>query len=341
VPANFASGSQFLFRHDSVRPTLAKRTSQKHAGQHSNTLLHVSVVLYRIAGGFNAACWPGTTNLSPEIKMLLSLLSGPDSFRAYRRPVSFYALLIAAVSFCPALKAQQAVPTDKDLPDAPSASGSSVPAAPAGPRQSAANGLPSWIVLKPQTPAQKFGAATQSNFSIPSLVFAAAGAGITQAQDFYPEFHQGAAGYGRYLWHGFADQTVNGYMTEFVLPVALHQDTRYYRLGYGTFWKRSAYSLSRLAVTRSDQGRQEFNTSEILGSGMAASISSTFYPERERTFSIVGQRWAGNVAGDALGLLFKEFSPEIGSALGNVVHLRRHSKAITDDPMASQSQTHP
>jgi hypothetical protein len=124
---------------------------------------------------------------------------------------------------------------------------------------------------------------------------------------------------------------VDSYTTAFVLPVILHQDSRYYRLGHGTFWKRSGYSLSRLLITRSDQGAAEFNTSEVLGSGIAASISSAYYPERERTFSIVGQRWAGNLAGDGLGLLLEEFSPEIGRAMGNVVPFQSHRKRNSDD----------
>jgi hypothetical protein len=118
--------------------------------------------------------------------------------------------------------------------------------------------------------------------------------------------------------------------TLFVLPVILHQDSRYYRLGHGTFWKRSGYSFSRLLITRSDQGAAEFNTSEVLGSGIAASISSAYYPERERTFSIVGQRWAGNLAGDGLGLLLEEFSSEIGRAMGNVVPFHSRRKRNSD-----------
>ena len=186
-------------------------------------------------------------------------------------------------------------------------------------------------VLLPQTAVQKLVAATQGNFSYPAFILAAAGAGAAQATAMYPEFHSGGAAYARYFWHGFADQTVDFYTTTFVLPVILHQDSRYYRLGHGTFWKRSGYSFSRLLITRSDQGAAEFNTSEVLGSGIAASISSAYYPERERNFSIVGQRWAGNLAGDGLGLLLEEFSPEIGRAMRDVVPFHSHRKRNSYD----------
>jgi hypothetical protein len=277
--------------------------------------------------------------------MRLSLLRSLGSFRSSRRSASLYVLLMVALPLYPGLKAQQAALAGKDLPDAPSALSPNVSAVQSRPgmasQEPSSSVASSATLLKPQTATQKFSGTTQDIFSIPALVLTAAGAGTTQAQNLYPEFHQGGAGYGRYLWHGAADQITNGYLTEFVMPVVLHQDARYYPLGYGSFWKRSAYSLSRLVVTRSDQGTKQFNTSMILGSGIASSISSAYYPQREFTLSGVGDRWISNLAGDAVGVLFKEFSPEIGSGLGTVAHLGRHPRANTGDPIASPSQDHP
>lgn len=93
-----------------------------------------------------------------------------------------------------------------------------------------------------------------------------------------PEFHQGAAGYARYYWHTFADQTDENYMVEFVFPTVLHQDGRYYTLGQGGIVKRLAYSFSRVLITRTDSGSETFNASEILGAGAASGISNFYYP---------------------------------------------------------------
>ena len=56
-------------------------------------------------------------------------------------------------------------------------------------------------------------------------------AGISQGTESYPAFRQGAAGYGRYYWHTFADQTDENLWVEGILPSVLHQDSRYYTLG--------------------------------------------------------------------------------------------------------------
>lgn len=169
--------------------------------------------------------------------------------------------------------------------------------------------------LSPLNSEQKFILATKDSFSLPAAIFAAAGAGVNQAQNLYPEFHQGAQGYARNYWHCFADQTVDTYVVEFILPSALHQDPRYYPLRQGSGWKRTGYSLSRLFITRADSGSTKFNTSQILGSGLAASVSSLYYPNRDLNLSIVTQRWQANLVGDGLMMVLKEFTPDIGHAM--------------------------
>jgi len=137
--------------------------------------------------------------------------------------------------------------------------------------------------------------------------------GIAQARNATPEFHQGAAGYGRYYWHTYADYVGENLWVEFILPAALHQDSRYYTLGRGGFAKRFAYSVSRVAITRNDSGRSAFNASEILGAGAASGISSLYYPSQERTFSKTFGLWMTNLAIDGGSSLFKEFWPDINN----------------------------
>ncbi len=169
--------------------------------------------------------------------------------------------------------------------------------------------------LPPQTVKDKFVTASQDSFDYSAVIFVAMLAGLQMAANQTPEFHQGAAGYGRYYWHSFVDQTVENYSVEFIVPAIARQDTRYYTLGHGGFWKRSGYSLSRAVVTRSDNGTPVFNASEVIGAGMAAGISNLYYPGKERTFGSTAGRWATNVGLDAGTFLFKEFWPDINRSV--------------------------
>src|ERR1700686_387829 len=125
------------------------------------------------------------------------------------------------------------------------------------------------VILPPQTAKEKFKIGLQDTFDYSNFIFVGAQAGISQATNAHPAFHQDAGGYGRYYWHTFADQSDENLLVESVLPAAFHEDSRYYTLGHGGFIKRTAYSLSRVIITRTDSGTESFNASEIIGAGGA------------------------------------------------------------------------
>ena len=171
--------------------------------------------------------------------------------------------------------------------------------------------------LPPQSVKEKFKTATLDSVDYSSFIFVGIQAGIAQARSSYPEFRQGAAGFGRYYWHTYADTVDENLWVEFVLPATLHQDSRYYTKGHGGFPKRLAYSFSRIAITRQDSGREAFNASEIFGAGAAAGISNLYYPSQERTFTKTYQRWITNLAIDGGTFIFREFWPDIN---GKIFH---------------------
>jgi len=80
-------------------------------------------------------------------------------------------------------------------------------------------------------------------------------------------------------------------MTTSVFPTLLHQDPRYFQLGTGSAWHRAKYSVSRIFVTRADNGKTQFNYSEIVGNA-AAGISNTYHPEYQRDFGNTMSVWA-------------------------------------------------
>lgn len=165
------------------------------------------------------------------------------------------------------------------------------------------------------SPKEKFVLMAQDSFDYSSFIYVGILAGVSQAQDSYPEFHQGAAGYARYYWHGFADNLNGNIMTEFAVPALTREDPRYYTLGRGNVFKRGAYSVSRLLVTRTDAGNATPNISEIVGNGAAAGLSGLYYPSQYRTWTKTGQKWLTQVALDGVANLVKEFWPDVNSRI--------------------------
>ena len=165
--------------------------------------------------------------------------------------------------------------------------------------------------LPPQSAKVKFTTAAQDSFDYSSIFIPLALAGYSQRTNSTPEFGTGATAYGRYLWHAAVDQTQENFMVEFIVPALTHEDTRYYTLGRGGFWKRSGYALSRAVITRSDAGNDVFNLSEVVGAGASAGISTLYYPSRERSFGSTGKEWGLDIGIDALSFEAKEFWPNI------------------------------
>jgi len=167
--------------------------------------------------------------------------------------------------------------------------------------------------LPPLAPKQKLWLATEDSFDYSSFALAAIVAGISQAANSTPEFGHGGTAYGRYLWHTYTDEVVGNYFTEALLPMATHQDPRYYTLGRsgGGFLHRTSYSLTRLLITRTDSGHNTFNSSEVVGNLAGAAISDLYYPRPERTWGKTGQKWLLQLGIDAFFDVAKEFWPDI------------------------------
>jgi hypothetical protein len=171
--------------------------------------------------------------------------------------------------------------------------------------------------LSPMTAGEKVKLVLQDSFDYSSFIYVGIVAGIGQSQNSYPEFHQGAAGYGRYYWHSFADSVGENAFTEFIVPQIAHQDPRYYTLGRGGFPKRLVYSVSRLVICRDNNANDTFNFSEVVGAGASAGISTLYYPSAYATWTKTGQKWLTQVGVDGIGNIAKEFWPDINAHLFN------------------------
>ncbi len=169
--------------------------------------------------------------------------------------------------------------------------------------------------LPPQSVKEKFITASEDSFDYSAVFVPLALAGYDLGRNSDPEFGGGGVGYGRYLWHAAVDQTSENFFVEAIVPALTHEDNRYYTLGHGGFFKRTGYALTRVVITRSDSGKEVFNTSEVVGAGASAGLSSLYYPTRERSFGNTADQWGLNVGIDALSFVVKEFWPDINHAL--------------------------
>jgi hypothetical protein len=165
-------------------------------------------------------------------------------------------------------------------------------------------------VFVPLTTQQKFHIAVKDSFDWPGFILAAVFSGFYQLDDQNPSFGQGIKGYAHRYVTSYADQVAGNMMTEAILPSLLHEDPRYFRRVTGTKKQRVLYALSRIVVTRTDSGGTSFNTSEVLGNGIAAALGNAYYPD-DRGAGDTFERMATAIGTDAISDVLKEFWPDL------------------------------
>ena len=163
----------------------------------------------------------------------------------------------------------------------------------------------------PLTVKDKFKLTADSMFDPITFPFIGLQALIAQGQNSDPEFGQGLKGYGARYGTAYGDALIGTAMTTSVFPSLLHEDPRYFQLGRGSILHRTLYSVSRIFVTRGDDGNHGFNYSEIAGNFVAAGISNAYHPAQERTISNTLSVWGTDTMWDAVSNVAKEFWPDI------------------------------
>jgi len=229
--------------------------------------------------------------------------------------------LLIIVGMCSIARTQETPPA----PSPPPASDSSSPARPTGPPDSIQpkndrifGVLPNYrtvehptVSMEPLTAKEKFKLAAEDSFDPYAYPVAGIFAGVAQAQNSPTSWRQGWGAFAKRYAASFADQTDENIMTEAVVPALLKEDPRYFRMGQGSFLKRSGYAMSRIWITRRDAGGRTFNWSEIGGAAGSVAISNLYYPAESRTLSRNLSGWGTLVAEDTFFNLLKEYWPDI------------------------------
>lgn len=178
--------------------------------------------------------------------------------------------------------------------------------------------LPNFLTIEnasqvpPLSAKEKFAVVARSSFDYVEYPWYGTLAGISQAENSEPGYGQGAQGYAKRYGAAFADGTIENFWTSAIIPSVLHQDPRFYQMPDGSFTHRVEYAASRIVITRGDSGRRQFNVSEIVGSLIAAVISTySYHPRSERTVSNTASVWGSEVGYDTITIEVKEFWPDI------------------------------
>ncbi len=164
--------------------------------------------------------------------------------------------------------------------------------------------------LPPLTTGQKFKTVAEGCFDPVEVAFMGIQAGIGQADNTNPTYGQGFSGYSKRFGTDYTDAIIGNFGTGAIFPTLLHQDPRYYQMGTGNVFHRFAHAALRVAITRSDSGKTQFNFSEVLGNGLAAGLSNAYHPGPHTIASSTDVEGT-QILLDAIGYELKEFWPDL------------------------------
>lgn len=158
---------------------------------------------------------------------------------------------------------------------------------------------------------------------------------IAQVQDAHPSLDRvngGDAVYWAYLWRGFVDKTDGTYQGTFLFPALLHEDTRFYALGTGPIWKRTAHAVGSVVIAKNYSGRSIPNVAGLMGKAGAQAVSTTYYPAGSENFGVLAEKFTYSCLRQAGFAVLREFSPDLTA----LMHHRHKDSTATASPGPGQ-----
>jgi hypothetical protein len=175
------------------------------------------------------------------------------------------------------------------------------------------NGYPSVDQWRPLTPREKFREFLHSTYSPRTFLNAAIDEAADRAKGrpLNPEYEKGFRGVGQRYGIELATNETDVFFQSFLLPTLLKQDPRYYRNPDLPFFPRVLYSMSRVLITRTDNGGQAFNASRILGSVASRAVADLYVPGARQGMQPLSGCVRFNLLRDAGMNLLHEFWPDL------------------------------
>ena len=167
---------------------------------------------------------------------------------------------------------------------------------------------------------QKFELSVDNSVSVDAMTWSALGALVGQADNSPTGFNQGWNGYGKRFGADLARESSGEIFGTFVLASALHEDPRFYAEINPGFFHAMKYSVQRVFVMQSDDGRTVVSWSRLGGPLMAEGLANVYYPDRNRTVGDTLFRYGLDLASRAGGNMLREYWPVF---LAKISHTRQ------------------
>jgi hypothetical protein len=139
----------------------------------------------------------------------------------------------------------------------------------------------------------------------------AVGGGFSELIDSNSGYGWGPPGYFKRVGANYADNVNGAIIGNALLPQLLHQDPRYFRKGTGSIKSRIWTAALSTVQCRGDNGKKQFNVSNVMGNYISGAISNAYYPSNQRGIGLTLENGTEVTLFGALGGQMYEFAPDL------------------------------
>ena len=194
--------------------------------------------------------------------------------------------------------------------------------------------------VPPLTAGQKFDLVYHSVKDPYTFALAAVVSGFGELSPPAQGYGWGPVGYGYRYATAYGDNVDGALWGNAILPVLLKQDPRYYRMGPGHSAKsRILHAALSTLICRGDNGKKQFNFSNVAGNLIAGGLSNVYYPHQQRGYSLIYSNGLTVTYEGAAGAELLEFGPDLGAYLQR--RREHHRKQLADRTAATVDTTQP
>ena len=161
----------------------------------------------------------------------------------------------------------------------------------------------------------KFKLAAANTISPFTIICAAGGAGINQAENTPKGWGQGGEAYAKRFGAAMGRTASANVFGTGVLNSVFREDPRFYVKKDLSFGNSVKYAVVRLFVTKSDSGRSVLNVGDLAGPLGAEFLANTYYPRGDNSTGDALVRYGWDMATKAGGNLLKQYWPTINKRL--------------------------
>lgn len=171
--------------------------------------------------------------------------------------------------------------------------------------------LPDAPSYTPMTSKEKFEGWAKHTYSADMLMGTVFDTLILQATGAYRDYGGGMEGFTKRYGNQLLSNEAGSLFGRWFFPTVLHQDPRYFPSHESRVLDRMAYAVSRTVITRSDNGRNVFNSSLLLTLLFTSALNNGYKPNYEKSFPATMANTFAGLGGTAQMNLLNEFWPDL------------------------------